>query len=124
MKRTIVSVMTGMAVLWLAVGGALAQDGSQPLTATLALDKSAYLYGNPMGESPRKRAELTLLELRQGEAEFDLGRLQAVPAPPLPPQWPDHLVTIALAELDAQLDAAVAARRDAILRRFRREGSA
>jgi len=74
--------------------------------------------------SPRKRAELTLLELRQGDAEFDLGRLQAMPPPPFPPQWPDHLVAIALAGLDAELDAAVAARRDAILWRFRHEGGA
>ena len=69
--------------------------------------------------SPRKRAELTLLELRQGDAEFDLGRLHDTPAPPFPAQWLDHLVAIALAGLDAEVDAAVAAKREHIRRAYR-----
>ena len=71
--------------------------------------------------SPRRRAELTLLELRQGEAEFDLGRLHDAPAPAFPAQWLDHLIAIALAGLDAEIDAAVAAKRDAARERHRRE---
>ena len=64
--------------------------------------------------SPRKRAELTLLELRHGPAEFDLDRLHDAPAPPFPERWLDHLAAIALACLDQEIDADVAAKRDAI----------
>ncbi|TAK31713.1 MAG: hypothetical protein EPO21_16875 [Chloroflexota bacterium] len=71
--------------------------------------------------SPRKRAELTLLELRQSDEEFDLGRLHDAPAPAFPAQWLDHLIAIALAGLDAEIDAMVAAKKDAILQRYRRE---
>lgn len=66
--------------------------------------------------SPRKRAELTLLELRQGPAEFDLDRLHDAPPPPFPERWLDHLTAIALAQLDVEIDAGVAAERDAIHR--------
>ncbi len=64
--------------------------------------------------SPRKRAELTLLELRQTDAEFDLGRLHDAPAPPFPARWFDHIVAIALAGLDAEIDVSVAVRRAAL----------
>jgi len=68
--------------------------------------------------SPRKRAELTLLELRRGDAEFDLDRLHDAPAPPFPAQWLDHLLAIAFASLDAETDAAIPALRDAVGRRY------
>ena len=74
--------------------------------------------------SPRMRAELTLLELRQGDAEFDLGRLPDAPAPPFPASWLDHLIAIALAAVDTEVDAAVAAKKDAIRRKYRRQEGA
>ena len=58
--------------------------------------------------SPRKRAELTLLELRHGPAEFDLDRLRDAPPPPLPEGYLDHLLAVALAEVDAAIDEEVA----------------
>ncbi|MGQ9675610.1 MAG: J domain-containing protein [Chloroflexota bacterium] len=57
--------------------------------------------------SPRKRAELTLLELRCGPAEFDLDRLHDAPPPAFPARYLDHLIAIALAETDAAIDAEI-----------------
>jgi hypothetical protein len=62
--------------------------------------------------SPRKRAELTLLELRQGPGEFDLDRLRDAPPPPFPERYVNHLLAIVLADADAALDAEVARARD------------
>jgi len=58
--------------------------------------------------SPRKRAELALLELRHGPAEFDLDRLRDSPPPPFPERYVEHLLAAALAEVDAAIDAEVA----------------
>ena len=58
--------------------------------------------------SPRKRAELSLLELRQGPAEFDLDRLRDTPPPPLPERFADHLLAAVLAEMEAAIDEQVA----------------
>ncbi|MDP2659676.1 MAG: DnaJ domain-containing protein [Dehalococcoidia bacterium] len=64
--------------------------------------------------SPRKRAELALLDLREGPVEFDLDRLRDEPAPPFPRQYLDHLLAILLADVDAAVDAQVLwAREDA-----------
>lgn len=57
--------------------------------------------------SPRKRAELALLDLREGPAEFDLERLRDEPPPPFPGQYVDHLLAIMLADLDAAVDSQV-----------------
>ncbi|MDO8690124.1 MAG: DnaJ domain-containing protein [Dehalococcoidia bacterium] len=66
--------------------------------------------------SPRKRAELALLDLREGPVEFDLDRLRDEPSPPFPPQYLDHLLAILLADLDAAVDSQVLrARQDADL---------
>lgn len=54
--------------------------------------------------SPRKRAELSLLELRGGPQEFDLDRLHDVPPPPVPEQYARHLLAVVLADLDAALE--------------------
>lgn len=62
--------------------------------------------------SPRKRAEMALLELKQGPAEFDLDRLHDAPPPPFPERYADHLLAIALAEVDAAIDDEVAQARD------------
>lgn len=62
--------------------------------------------------SPRKRAEIALLELRHGPAEFDLDRLRDVPPPPFPERYADHLLAIVLAEVDAAVDAEVAHARE------------
>ncbi len=62
--------------------------------------------------SPRKRAELELLELRHGPAEFDLDRLRDTPPPPLPERFAEHLLAVALAEVDAAIDAQVARARE------------
>lgn len=75
--------------------------------------------------SPRKRAELTLLELRQEDGEFDLDRLQDAPLPPLPGRWLDHLVAVALAALDQEIDVQVAQKRATLLAKYRSsEGAA
>lgn len=63
--------------------------------------------------SPRKRAELALLELRHGPAEFDLDRLRDTPPPPFPERFADHLLTVALAEVEAAIDDQVARARAA-----------
>lgn len=65
--------------------------------------------------SPRKRAELTLLELRSGPTEFDLDRLHDSPPPPFPDRYVEHLVAIVLADVDAAIDAEVARAREAVL---------
>ncbi len=57
--------------------------------------------------SPRKRAELTLLELRRGPTEFDLDRLHEAPPPSFPERYADHLLAILLAEVDAEVDEEV-----------------
>ena len=66
--------------------------------------------------SPRKRAELALLELRCAPAEFDLDRLRDAPPPEFPERYLDHILTILLAEADATIDAEVARLRDDALR--------
>ncbi len=58
--------------------------------------------------SPRKRAEMALLELRRGPAEFDLERLKDSPPPPFPERFVEDLVAAALAEVDAATDAEIA----------------
>lgn len=58
--------------------------------------------------SPRKRAEMTLLQLRSGPAEFDLGRLHDAPPPPFPNLYLEHLLSVVLADVDAAIDAEVA----------------
>lgn len=60
--------------------------------------------------SPRKRAELALLELRHGPAEFDLDRLRDAPTPhfPDPQRFAEHLLAAALAEVEAEIDDEVA----------------
>jgi len=63
--------------------------------------------------SPRKRAEMALLELRHGPAEFDLNRLRDAPPPPFPERFADHLLAIALAEVEATIDDQVARARAA-----------
>ena len=63
--------------------------------------------------SPRKRAELTLLELRHGPAEFDLDRLRDTPAPPLPEHYLENLLAVALADVDDTIDEEVARAREA-----------
>ncbi len=55
--------------------------------------------------SPRKRAELALMELRRGPAEFDLDRLHETPPPPFPTRYVDHLLAVLLDEVDARIDA-------------------
>jgi hypothetical protein len=62
--------------------------------------------------SPRKRAELTLLELRQGPGEFDLDRLRDAPPPPFPARYVNHMLSVALAEVDSALDVEVARARE------------
>lgn len=63
--------------------------------------------------SPRKRAELTLLELRSGPAEFDLDRLHDTPPPPFPDRYLEHVLAVFIAELDSTIDAEVARSREA-----------
>ncbi|MBI4317689.1 MAG: DnaJ domain-containing protein [Chloroflexi bacterium] len=65
--------------------------------------------------SPRKRAELTLLELRHGPAEFDLDRLRDAPPPPFPERFVDHLIAVLLADVNAAVDAEVARAREVAL---------
>jgi len=64
--------------------------------------------------SPRKRAELALLDLRAGPAEFDLDRLRDEPPPPFPGQYVDHLLAILLADLDAAIDSQVLRAREEV----------
>ena len=59
--------------------------------------------------SPRKRAEITLLELGALSVALDPAALRESPPPPPPAQYADHLLAIALAEVDAALDAQAAA---------------
>lgn len=63
--------------------------------------------------SPRKRAEMTLLELRHGPEEFDLDRLRDAPPPSLPEGYFEHLLAIVAADVDAAVDAEVARSREA-----------
>jgi len=57
--------------------------------------------------SPRKRAELALLDLREGPAEFELDRLRDEPPPPFPGRYIGHLLAILLADVDAAIDSQV-----------------
>lgn len=57
--------------------------------------------------SPRRRAESTLLELRPLAASFDPQQLRDAPPPPFPARCVDHLIAVALADLDATIDAMV-----------------
>lgn len=66
--------------------------------------------------SPRKRAELALLDLREGPAEFDLDRLRDEAPPPFPGQYVDHLLAILLADLDAGIDSQVLRAREELQR--------
>src|SRR5438093_3461688 len=58
--------------------------------------------------SPRKRAEITLLELGDLSVTLDPTALRESPPPPPPAPYADHLLAIALAEIDASLDALAA----------------
>src|SRR5438094_8911700 len=55
--------------------------------------------------SPRKRAEITLLELGDLSVALDPAALRESPPPPPPAQYAGHLIAMALAEVDAALDA-------------------
>lgn len=55
--------------------------------------------------SPRKRAEVTLLELGDLSLALDPATLRESPPPPPPEQFAEHLLAILLADVDARLDA-------------------
>ncbi|MBI3974063.1 MAG: J domain-containing protein [Chloroflexi bacterium] len=54
--------------------------------------------------SPRKRAELQLLEFDQAAAGLDEEALREVTPPSIPARFVDDLIAAALAEIDTQLD--------------------
>lgn len=58
--------------------------------------------------SPRKRAEIALLELGDLPVALDLAALRESPPPSPPDQFAEHLLAIMLADVDVALDALAA----------------